>query len=1766
MLKKLLAFLCGLAPVGAAVAATENINVTDIKDLAGYNAAESSTIGIVMDDAVSVTADQIIAVQDAGLTALTIKNALNVDGDMRVFDTPIPQQAGGTLFVSNDVSDTFSLQMDGDVEVGGMLTINGGRTFNITNNADDAIFNVALGSVANNAVFNVVGANNFTSGAINSDGTIKVVASNDIKTGAVAVTGSATLEAGNALNIDGVLQNSGVANVALAGGTISVGSIQNKEEGQMSINVVGDLTATGVIENKGQALDINATGADIVVGETMTNESGKMTIIADSLTVNGGEGASFVNNADLSITVSGATKLSQGFNLGMDSSEAWNNEFYLKTGSLDLGTGNTTAFFANNLNSYQVVVGADFKTGDVSNGQLNAEADMRLSAVNLTVEDVVNYAGNMNLGASGNFVADSVADGLGAITNLVADGNITVSGAVTANGTMNLQGQQISVGGLVNNTGTLNVLGSTAETGLVTVNGDVVNNAVYNESDELVTGAINISGRQINVVGNVINEAGNLSIGGSDFKEGAIHLGGVSVDGGVAYLNAALGIDISQTKVGGNMVGAGALAVADGVLNFGNATYLLTVGGSTDNNGYVVDINGNFVASATQGTQGTGDVYVAASGNQGFTLNANGAVHVGGDVKTVETTTSARTLKFASSEMTIDGDVAATGSLNRLVFQGGAGPAPVILGAAPVADLTIGGNLLASNGGVVEIHSQDLTVGSLTENNGTVYVYGNGDDATKVSATTGGISIRNGITFEDVATKGIVFGYMPEITLESQATDQDIDVSGGINLLNDVTLNLASGRDVAVSGAMSVLGTLDIDAVRDAEIKNAMTVSGALDMDAGAIDTADITNAGSVNLNSDGGISVGILKNTQTATQMDMVAGGVVNITSIESVAGEASIIADSLDVDYGMDITGGSFSLATLNGATFGGNVNVAGVLNQGADKTGMLNLVSDGLLFSATGLTADGFVADSNNASYHIGGDVDINGDMTVGGTSVATAYFETEGFYNNSDVADSLYTLRNNAAFKLSATDDAVFDNVINSGVMVVNAERGITMAAVQNSGSLSMNSGDDILAMKSLEINGGTIEINGGTGWILAGALDTDGMLYQKYTGVLEENDINIGVNDYSITASNVMVAGIDQFAGAMNIFSSDVDVIGDINAKDLTIAAAMDADLLDLDVAGSISGGTKIWNLGSMTVGGDYIFDNESQLLVGVSNYSGAAGGYWADVNLEPGADFGKITNATDGTAGALIQLNGKFTSGTKYDAGFTLNTNNVTLADGQVGLKFQDVSNVTSGTAIWLLSANGGVSEFSGIEKIRNLNVLFCNAGNTNCVSLNPDNLGAYISVRDALDEDAVADSLYVVFDPRFGGPVLIEDNRVQSIVARQPEYTSNEYIAAGALDNLISGQLLNNGFFNKSPIEVIPAIFAGTNVETLMTELYNRMEYYVETADGASFVPFSRLVQPREIEQVAGAIALNEHTSFRNFEDRMIDEFIWNRNRNLKKAWADFDFGMFSQNVADDKRVYGNRFELSGGFDWQESDTLILGLTGRVSHMSSDNSDAMDLTYLPGDSVAGSVAVDVADTNIGLGAYLMKTLGQSFRAYGNAFIDLHLLDTTRHMTFMDVIDGSGTALALTTEWGLMHDWLNQYVVGNLYARAGYNFGFSVTEKAAGENYMDMESDGYLMLTPGYSLTAQKRIYPSAWFQIRPYATIGVEYDVLGMSDYAKYKFAAANTFSKYDIEIDPLWANIGGGFEFLSATGIQFGIDYRYQYNNDMQLHNIKFSGSYRF
>ena len=426
-----------------------------------------------------------------------------------------------------------------------------------------------------------------------------------------------------------------------------------------------------------------------------------------------------------------------------------------------------------------------------------------------------------------------------------------------------------------------------------------------------------------------------------------------------------------------------------------------------------------------------------------------------------------------------------------------------------------------------------------------------------------------------------------------------------------------------------------------------------------------------------------------------------------------------------------------------------------------------------------------------------------------------------------------------------------------------------------------------------------------------------------------------------------------------------------------------------------------------------------------------------------------------------------------------------------------------------------------------------------------------------------MADSLYIVFDNQFGGPVEVFG--IQPIVARKSDSTKGAVFAAGALDNMVAGQLEKTGFFNRTPIEAIPVAFQGTNLSDVATELYNRMENYVTTRDGYALAQFSFLFENYEIEQIMASMVLNEHTSMRSFEDRLVDEFIWNRNRNLKKTWVDVDYGMFYQNTISGNHADGNRFSISGGFDWQESNTLILGLMGHVSHVSSKLDRNVDLSY-GSVSQIGHVDSNVSDTNIGFGGYLMKTLGDKYRFYGNLMMDIHVFDIKREQTFVDSITGDGNAFSVMSELGLLHDILNQYIVGNAYARVGYNFGASITERAGGSDYMHMQSDGYLVLTPGYSLTAQKRIYPSAWFQIRPYASIGIEYDVLGSPDTAEYRFATTNEYSEYGLSVDPLWANIGGGIEMLSAHGMQFGLDYRYQYNADLQLHNIKVSGSYRF
>lgn len=1639
-------------------------------------------------------------------------NGLNVAGAVYVGGTG--QGGNGDLAILRDTG-SFTIQSDGDVIIGNNLEIKSGMTLGIQNGTAAGI-DVSIGgtinalgalSVAANSGVAGGGINSFTSGAINANDTLRIIA-NTINTGAIDVNATGAnadvnLDATDSITMKQfTYKNANNTGKITAGGDITSGTIQNSA-GSLNVTAGGDLTlnntdTTGSLENKA-AGTVTVSAKNITVAGAITNEDTSGTMNINGDSLTINGG----NGQNASIVNSGVFVANISGLTKIAQNIDWNNmtdsgKFTLKTGSLQM-TGDILL--------KQGMATIETTLGDMSFGAIS----------NASVLPQENIAG-LTLNSAGNFTSTSIRNtgtldirGLsittGAISGDGANANATIAaaGAFVGGDVSNTDGSRMRIDGntvkvaSVTNTGDLRVAASASSTGALTVDGNVVNGSTAGGE-----GVLDITARNITIGGDLTNNAGTMTVIGSGSASDNISAKNLNVLGGSVEMNALIGnIQILDKMI-----------VSGGKLSLRSAVKNLTVENS-------VQIDGNFIASGSAAAN-AGDMSVAADGTNAFVLKSNnGTINVGGDVRVTDTT--ARTVRMDASQMDVGGDAVATNANQRLIF----GSADASRAAGQ--NLNVAGAASATNGAWLEIAAANANVASLTNRgttNGLIVLSGK-----SLTATTGDISVGGELLFNDTTPTWGMTGMVisgTEYTMETSVGGMSFDSA---TIANGKTLTLTSHQDFTMAGALATNGTVKIDAVGTAKIGGQTSNGGTLTINGAAVDMGALVSSGNANINSASDLTIGQIDNTGT---MNLVAADSITAGAIESNQ-KLNIATDKLNMAM-LTVSGGS---AVISAPTITSDdlISVAGDITHASDVAGAaasgLSIVGNTNV-TAGSLTATGaLMADTGAVAYTVKNAVAFTGAANV--AAGATTAISSE----NSSIA---------------------FGGISNNGTLTLSSARGMTLGAVDNNGNLTIASGTDV-ANVDYFANNGTATLSG-AGMKSAGAFTVNN-LYQNYAGTIAARDANITGNSYALSASNVIVGGnIQQTSGALDINTTDLTVAGNIDVKNMR---AYSNAGLTVGVTGNVSGGARFGGLQEMTIGGNYLFDNDSGLYVDVRRrdvLTAPTRNYWSSVSLADDNTLGRITNATDGNAGALIQVDGAFTS----DLSLARNpSNGFANATNQIGVALRELA--TAGDAIWLVHADDGITELG--DKLRNLNVVVCNNTGTLCYDYFSGALvdadSAYLTVRDT-DGDGIDDSIYLVFDPRFGGPV--EVFKIQPIVGRTPGHTSGEYMSAGALDDMLDGAAAGKGFYGRHALEMLPVIFRGTNLEQLGNELYKRMEDYNTNRDGTALSRFSRLVQPREIEQVVGSIVLNEHTNFRSFEDRMFDEFIWNRNRNLKKAWVDAEFGMFNQKVSDGKRVDGNRINVAGGFDWQHSETLILGLTGRISHMSADNSDSMNLGYtVENPFIAGNVDVKVADTNIGLGGYLMQTLGEKTRVYGNAFLDIHVLDTTRHQTYMNgAIDGTGYDVAFTSEWGLLHDWLNQYVVGNMYARVGYNFGFSLTEKARGHDYMDMESDGYLIFTPGYSLTAQKRIYPSAWFQIRPYATIGIEYDVLGAPDNAKYKFSVANSFTKYDIDIDPMWANIGGGVEMLSANGLQIGLDYRYQYNQDIQLHNIKVSGSYRF
>jgi hypothetical protein len=349
-------------------------------------------------------------------------------------------------------------------------------------------------------------------------------------------------------------------------------------------------------------------------------------------------------------------------------------------------------------------------------------------------------------------------------------------------------------------------------------------------------------------------------------------------------------------------------------------------------------------------------------------------------------------------------------------------------------------------------------------------------------------------------------------------------------------------------------------------------------------------------------------------------------------------------------------------------------------------------------------------------------------------------------------------------------------------------------------------------------------------------------------------------------------------------------------------------------------------------------------------------------------------------------------------------------------------------------------------------------------------------------------------------------------------------------------------------------------------------MSSYRDTNDAGPYAAFSGLFTPTEATHLAIMVNSTERMFQQTVQKRMIDESMWARNRVMSKLWFDADLGTFTITNPDaNDPINGTRMSGVVGYDLQVNPDTIIGFNAGYSMSNSTEDSTFDLSYV--NVATGPVSwlanreIKSEVTTITLGGYLMSKMESGARVYISANGHAHSLTTSRTQDMLPEVTDTVNATSFTGEIGVVHHISEQAITGNLFARFVQNSGFNLTTGTeGGEDFMDIVQDQYMTFAPGYSLTFQRRIFMSPTFIMRPYLTVGAEYEVMGMDNKILYKFAISDDYSEYELDYSPLWAKGQVGLEFLSISGVQFGMGYGFHYNQAIQMHNINISASMRF
>ncbi|MDR1027611.1 MAG: hypothetical protein LBL46_04310 [Rickettsiales bacterium] len=1564
-------------------------------------------------------------------------------------------------------------------------------------------------SIISAGAVNLTGALDVEAGALTIAGT-----GGNIAVGAGLVKNLGTLKIKDniaSINITGAVDNRGTMNLATASAGITTGNITN--EGTMTASAAGALQ-TGTIGATGAGTAAFNAGTTITTGainNQMTSTGGMSFVAAGDIST----GGAIVRND----TGGNLSFKSTGGDISVGDVDNWGAVRFETAGDLAIAAlTNSKSFYAD--------VGGAASFTSLTNAAGATEFHLKAATTNISPTQLASFLSNniiptMYLELTGQVLSTGGGDITNAAGVLTAKATtITAANVSNGSGTMNLAtpGMLHLLGGVYNGTGTINLSGADVH---ITGTGPGVGDTITNH------GAATIAASDDFAVGNITN-AGSLSIGADTATIGAL-----VNSGGTTTINTTSTTTIASVNATG------------GAVNLRGAGITGATGNIAASNGGTINVGGGVAGLAAANVNIAG----AISTNGGGKLNIDSAtpfaINVGAGTITaggVSMTGTNKSLTLTAGALNLNGGAVVVNDTNTLTID--------VAGAIATGGFT-------SNG----ITTMNSAATGLTASNN--IVIGNGGIDTEAAA---GLYIKNA----DL-TDGFVL----------KTTAGNITSTGGINVGNASfgivkMLTIESAGTLFVGGTTTNAGTLKLKSAGVMSL-GALNNTAALTIEGMAVSTGAITNSAGATIgitNNSGGLVVnGALANSGAATLSN--AGRAITIYGNVAAAATATttISAARLDAFSLSNAIGGKITFDGANLNILGGPTTLTNISTGGASDGLQLSGATTNLVAQHS-LTADATAVDTGKSL-----NIKINDTANLGVVNNSGTLT-----INANDFVDV-------ASFTAAANSRTILagEGLRSTGVFDVgNIYRNVQRPANDNTGAIEITSSDYTIKSDAA-ITAGKVQLSGlgnslnlTSDSVAVGDLIAFGSLAASAT---KTADINITAQNISVNGKITASRG-----GFVNITSAAMTCPYDTTCAADSILAQTGAgysgpgvDWADVQAGniqplsfvkttGDVSGGVRFYGLGRMEIGGNYHFNDDSILALAAlpawvaNDFSNA--GTITETNGAMQTNWGSDAKPIVNVAGIMsLDIVGKGDPNGKQPG------SGLSLHGGNIGLTIFD--SVDPGKIIWLVQADQ-IEVAPDTYLPRNINVYFCNADGTRCFDYisalrydetSADRTPVYIRWDRAPGVDTGdKDSLFAVFDPKYGGPIMIYNMQEK---AKSLRPGANADAALGALDNLVYYGLPKAGFSweGNNPIEAIPAAFKGTIYDGIGRAIYDRMDSFSSgSGKNEPFVDLARLVMPTEAAALGAMVSTTERMTSSGLSRRMQDEALWTRNRVKTKAWADVDAGMQTirnPDAAGDS-MEGFRLAASGGYDIQMNTDLIVGFTAGLAVVDSQDKTKVDIGLGQSEARAASAK----DTDMHIGGYVLSRIADQLRVFVHAAAHSHKLSVSGNRGITGDITGDGESASIVGELGLVHSIAAQYVVGTLSARFVQNNGFDITEKIGGADYMNFSRDKTTLLTPGYTLLLQKRMYLKPTFIMRPWVSVGAEYDLMqGKDDAAiKWRFAPSDAASTMAVESDPLWLRGTAGVEFLTIGGLQFGAGAEYFYNSAIQTIGARVTASVRF